>query len=485
MDRAALPMRLRLACRATSLSLLVVLAGCRPDAAPRATTPAPLRTAAQREAPPGIRAVAREAYVYGVPMLARYRQLHARNIDTQSTQYQGRFNQLSHHPMGVAGDAGMQDADAALPCTAATLDLRAEPVVISVPPMEPERYFVLQLVDLYAYHFAYIGSRSTGNLGGHYLVAGPDWHGGVPAGITEVIRAETRLVSLTGSLQLLDAGDADNVARLQARYRLQPLSSFLGRAAPAPPAAVAWPAPLAADAARASPDFFNQLAFLLRFAPTPPGERALRARLAHIGIRPGHPLPLHTLPPGTLAALRAGMADGQREIDQRRAALAGRTESLYGSRDMLKNDLVARATGSQADSGSTSRDEALHPLYDTDADGALLDGSRHRYTLRFARDRPPPVNAFWSLSLYALPDQRHAASATDRHRIDSRMLPRLRRDADGGVTLYLQHDPPPAGQRHNWLPAPDGPFVARMRYYWPKPELLEGEWTSPQIERVQ
>jgi hypothetical protein len=468
-----------------AVSLLALLAGCRPDAAPQATTPTPSGADSQHDAPPALRAAAREAYVYGVPMLARYRQLHALSIDTDGEQYRGPFNQLSHRGADMPGDAVAQDADAGLTSTSATLDLRAEPVVISVPPMEPERYLVLQLVDLYGYHFAFIGSRSTGNLGGHYLVAGPDWRGRVPAGITQVMRAETQLVSLSGGIQLLDGQDRGRVEQLQARYRLQPLSAFLDRPAPHAPAAVVWPAPLAADALRGSPAFFNQLAFLLQFVPIHPSERALRARLAGIGIQPGHLLTLHALPPGTLAALREGMADGQREIDQRRAALAGRTDTLYGSRDLFKGDLVARATGSQADAGATTRDEALRPLYDTDSDGALLDGSRHRYTLRFARDRPPPVNAFWSLSLYALPDQQRVATAIGRHRIDSRMLPRLRRDADGGLTLYLQRDPPPAAHRHNWLPTPDDPFVARMRYYWPKPELLDGEWIPPQIERVR
>jgi hypothetical protein len=479
-----MPMRQSPSALMSVISLLALLAGCRPDAAPQATTPAPSGKDPQHEAAPALRAAAREAYVYGVPMLARYRQLHALSIDTDGEQYRGPFNQLDHRGQDVPDDADTQNLDAGLSPSSATLDLRAEPVVISVPPMEAERYFVLQLVDLYGYHFAHIGSRSTGNLGGHYLIAGPDWRGRVPDGIAQVMRAETQLVSLSGGIQLLDRQDRGRVAQLQARYALQPLSAFLGQPAPRPPAPVAWPAPLPADALRGSPAFFNQLAFLLQFAPIHPSERALRARLAGIGIQPGQALRLRTLPPDTLAALREGMADGQREIDQRRAALAGRTDTLYGSRELLKGDLVAHATGSQADAGASMRDEALHPLYDTDADGALLDGSRHRYTLHFARDRPPPVNAFWSLSLYALPDQRRVATAIGRYRIDSRMLPQLRRDADGGLTLYLQRDPPPAAQRHNWLPTPNGPFVARLRYYWPKPELLDGEWIPPQIERV-
>lgn len=466
---------------ATGLATLA----CRPAASLQASTTGARSTGADDAAAPDIRAIAREAYVYGVPMLAQYEALHALSIDTGTARYAGPFNHLGH-AADVPGppDPGDAAPDADMPASFAALNLRAEPVVISVPAVEPQRYMVLQVMDLYAYNVAYIGSRSTGNSGGHFLVAGPDWQGAMPAGIRQVIRIETRLARVVGYTQLLGAADLPRVRRIQASYAIQPLSRFLGTAAPAAPPPVDWPAPLGSAAMRTSPAFFAQLAFLLQFAPPPPGEGALRARLAQIGIVPGQPLAVATLPRATLQALQGGMADGQREIDQRRAALAGRSDTLFGSRDVLDNDYVARAAGSQSGLGTLSREEALSPRYDTDADGVSLDGSAQDYVVRFGKDALPPVHAFWSLSVYPLPGQAGVAEPIHRYQFDGSMLPQPRRDADGGLTLYLQHRTPGKDKQANWLPIPNGPFVAAMRYYWPAQALLDNHWTPPRVERA-
>jgi len=479
-------MIMRLLRTATALAIagaiLALLAACRPTPSPQATT-APGEPPADAA---DTRAIARDAYVYGVPMLGEYQTMHTFSIDTANPQYKGPFNTiLNIARVFTPADTAFVTPNSDTPYSFAGLDLRAEPVVITVPKMEPERYFVFQLMDLYTYNFAYIGSRTTGNDGGQYLIAGPDWQGAVPDGITQVIRSETQLVSLVGRTQLFNPADLDNVKRIQAGYRVQPLSAYRGTPAPPAPAAVDWPAPLSGSEARTSPAFFGQLAFLLQFAPPHPSEVDLRARFARIGIVPGQPLDLAALPPPTLQALKDGMADGQHAIDARRSALGGKMDTLFGTREFLKNDYVARATGTQMGIGANSRDEALYPIYEKDADGAPLDGSQHRYVLRFGKDGLPPVNAFWSLTMYDLPGQLLVANPIDRYLINAAMLPQLKKDADGGVTLYLQHDSPGPDKQSNWLPAPNGPFMAAMRYYWPKPALLQGQWTSPQIERVQ
>jgi len=178
------------------------------------------------------------------------------------------------------------------------------------------------------------------------------------------------------------------------------------------------------------------------------------------------------------------MADGQQAIDARRAALGGKTDTLFGTRDYLKSDFVARATGTQVGIGANSRQEAMVPIYDKDADGQPLDG-RYRYTLRFAKGELPPVNAFWSLTMYDLPNQLLVKNPIDRYLINSPMLPSLKRDPDGGLTIYVQSDSPGKDKQANWLPAPKGPFMAAMRYYLPKPQLLEGQWTSPPMQRTR
>jgi hypothetical protein len=180
-----------------------------------------------------------------------------------------------------------------------------------------------------------------------------------------------------------------------------------------------------------------------------------------------------------------GMQDGQAKIDARRAELGGRSDMLFGTRDFLKNDYLARAVGTQVGIGANSREEALYPIYEADTDGQPLDGAKAAYTLRFAPGAFPPVNAFWSLTLYGSPDQLLVANPIDRYLINAPMLPDLARDEDGGLTIRIQSDPPDEAEMANWLPAPRGPFMLAMRYYWPKPELLSGAWTSPQVERVE
>ncbi len=179
-----------------------------------------------------------------------------------------------------------------------------------------------------------------------------------------------------------------------------------------------------------------------------------------------------------------GMAEGQQAIDAKRESLGGKTDALFGDRQFLKNDFVARATGTQVGIGANSRDEALYPILDKDADGQALDASSGRYILRFAAGRMPPVNAFWSATMYDLPKQLLVKNPIDRYLINSPMIPGMKTGADGSLTLYIQADSPGKEQEANWLPAPSGPFVMFMRYYWPQPALLDDTWETPPVVRV-
>ena len=431
------------------------------------------------------RAIAREAYLYGTPMVASYQTMHAFSIDKNNPQYKGPFNTVNNVArVFTPEDTAFVTPNADTPYTFAVLDLRAEPVVITVPAMEPRRYFVLQLMDLYTYNFAYIGSRSTGNGGGRFLVAGPRWKGKAPAGITKVIRSETDLVNLVGRTQLFNAGDLPNVKRIQSRYKIQTLSAYRKQRAPEPAPAVDWIAPEPPAQMRSSLEFYNQLAFLLQFAPTHSSEQSLRERFASIGLEPGREFDFNSMNPALRRALQEGMHDGQNDIDKNREALNGKTDRLFGDRNTLKNDYLARATGTQVGIGGNSREEALYPVLENDSTGQPLDG-RNKYTLRFAPRSLPPVNAFWSMTMYRLPEQLLASNPLKRYLINSSMLPSLKRDRDGGITIYIQSESPGKGKASNWLPAPAGPFMVTLRYYWPKPALLEGKWTSPQIERAR
>jgi hypothetical protein len=435
--------------------------------------------------PQEVRAIAKEAYIYGLPMEDEYRVMSAYSVFKDSPAYKGPFNSiLNIARVFTPDDKAFVTPNSDTPYSFAGLDLRAEPVVITVPKIDAKRYFVFQLMDLYTYNFAYIGTRATGNGGGNYMITGPGWHGTNPAGITEIIPCETSFASVVGRTQLFDPKDLDNVKKIQSQYRVQTLSSFLHEPAPAALPTPAWPKPLKPDIQRTSVEFFDVLGFLLQFAPSPPSETAIRERFARIGLQPGKPFDSASLSADLKAALVAGMDDGQKEIDTRRAEVGSDTSKLFGTRSFMHGDYVARALGSQMGIGANSREEAIYPIYDKDADGKPLDGATNKYTLHFGKGQFPPVNAFWSLTMYDLPDQLLVANPANRYLINSPMLPNLHLDPDDGLTIYIQHDDPGQDKSSNWLPAPAGPFMLTLRYYLPKPELLAGTWKSPKPQRA-
>jgi len=429
--------------------------------------------------------IAKEAYIYGVPMVAQYKTIYAFSVDKGSPQYKGPFDSiLNIARVFTPADTAFVTPNSDTPYSFAGLDLRAEPAVITIPKMEKNRYFVFQLMDLYTFNFAYIGSRTTGNDGGTYLIAGPGWSGETPKNVSKVFRSETQFVSVVGRTQLFNPADLGSVKKIQAGYKVQTLHEFLHTAAPAAAPALDWPKPIS-QAEQTSLAFFNQMAFLLQFCVPPhPSEVDLRNRFAKIGIEPGKPFDASSFSPEIQAALKAGIDDGQKAIDASRAATGGKTDTLFGSREYLKNDFLARATGTQMGIGANSRDEALYPILDKDSDGQPLDGSKNKYTLHFAKGEFPPVNAFWSLTMYDLPSQLLVKNPINRYLINSPMLPHLKLDSDGGLTITVQADSPEPDKQTNWLPAPKGLFMLTIRYYWPKPELLSGEWKSPSVQRV-
>jgi hypothetical protein len=362
-------------------------------------------------------------------------------------------------------------------------------MVLSVPAVEAGRYYAVQLEDGNTFNYGYIGSRSTGNEAGHYLVAGPDWKGETPAGIEKVFHSST-LFSVAGyRTQLFDAADMPNVEAIQAGYKAQPLSAFLGE--PAPPAAPAIDFPKI-DKAMMKTGFFDYLDFALQFAPPGPEEMAIRAKLARIGIGAGKTFDFAGLSPEHKVAAGLGMKEGEKKIDgylssQMKIVNGWAVGSVFGDREFFDGNWLLRAAGAKAGIYGNDAVEATYPLAKTDADGNPLDGSKHDYTITFPADAYPPVNAFWSVTMYDGKTQLLIQNPINRYLINSPMLPNLKKNADGSLTLYVQKASPGADKESNWLPAPDGPIYLVMRLYSPKtepPSVLppgEGTWKPPAI----
>jgi hypothetical protein len=434
-------------------------------------------------------AIAKESAIYALPMLMNYGVMYEYAIDKDSPGYKAPFNTLFNEAnVFTYKDTAVVTPNSDTPYSFVWMDLRAEPMVLCVPEIEKDRYYSVQLVSQYTYNFGYIGSRTTGNGEGCYAVAGPAWNGDAPEGVAKVFQSGTDFALGLFRTQLFDAGDIDNVREIQAKYRAEPLSSFLGTEAPEAAPAIDWPK-IDKDLAKLDP--FGYLAFLLQFAPatgTAAVEAPLRARFASIGIEPGKPFPANELTDTEVEGLKAAATEVRAEVEGLGKLINGWqvSEGLFGDRAMMGDNYTLRAAAAVAGIFGNDSAEALYPLAKLDADGKPLDGSTGNYTLTFPPDGLPPVNAFWSVTMYDGKTQLLIENPINRYLINSPMLPDLKTSEDGSLTLYIQKDEPtdPA-QKANWLPAPDGPIYMVMRLYWPKQTALDGTWSPPAVTKVQ
>jgi hypothetical protein len=439
--------------------------------------------------PEEAREIAKEAYIYGNPMVDNYRVQYAYFADRQSPEYKVPWNQIYNMArVFTPEDKAIQTANSDTPYSFVGMDLRTEPLVLTLPTIAKERYFSLQFIDWYTHNFAYAGSRTTGNDGAVLLVAGPDWQGETPKGITKVMRSETQFVFLAYRTQLFNPADIVNVKKVQAGYKVQTLSAYLGKPAPKVAPDIAWMKPLSAADQKTSLEFFNVLNFVLEFCPTAPSEKDLMDRFAKIGIGAGKRIDVEAMSPEMKQAFADGIADAWKELEklEKTDIASGKvtTGDLFGTREALENNYLYRFAGAVLGIYGNSKDDAIYPLYREDADGQPLDASKHNYILRFEPGQYPPVHAFWSVTMYNLPESLMVANPINRYLINSPMLPDLKKDADGGLTLYIQKDSPGKDKEANWLPAPDGPFWIPMRIYWPKPAALDGTWIAPPLKKV-
>jgi hypothetical protein len=437
--------------------------------------------------PDEARAIAKEAYIYGFPLVDSYRILYSYFVDRDDPEFKAGWNEkvFNNARVFTPEDIAMQTPNSDTPYSQLGLDLRAEPMILSVPAVENDRYYSVEVNDLYTFISGYVGTRTTGNDAGNFMIAGPDWKGETPAGIKAVIRSETQLSFVFYRTQLFRPDDIENVKQVQAGYKVQPLSSFLGQ--PAPPAAtkIDFLKPLNAEEERTSLNFFKELNFVLQFCPTHPSEKNLMTRFSKLGISADQTFDSDSLSPEVRKAIEDGRADAWHDFDELAARGAkGEITSgdLLGSREFLKNNYLYRFHATVAGIWGNAKEEAIYPAYYIDSTGKPVDG-KNPYILRFAPDKLPPVNAFWSLTMYSMPARLLVANPIDRYLINSPMLPDLKKDADGGLTLYIQHDSPGKDKESNWLPAPEGPFLMALRLYVPKPEALDGTWKQPPLER--
>ena len=437
-----------------------------------------------------VKDIGEQAYIYGLPLVMNYAVMYEYAVDKNSGQYKAPFNQISNESrVFTYEDTAVVTPNSDTPYSMLEMDLRAEPVVISVPAVDTSRYYSVQLCDANTFNIGYIGSRATGGDAGDYLVAGPDWKGAPPAGVKKVFNSTTQFAVAIFRTQLVNAADMPNVVKVQAGYNAQPLSAYTKQPAPAPPPAIDFPR---IDKDMVKTNFFQYLDFVLQFAPPGPEEQQIRATLARIGIGADKTFNFEQLSDAHKAEIALGMKEGDDKVskflDAGMKDINGwKVGSLFGDRAFYNGNWLMRAAAAKGGIYGNDAAEAMYPMTKTTANGDALDCSRHNYTLTFAKGQMPPVNAFWSVTMYDGKTQLLIKNPINRYLINSPMLPQMKTNPDGSVTLYIQKDSPGADKQSNWLPAPDGPVYLVMRLYWPKetpPSILPpgaGTWQPPAV----
>jgi hypothetical protein len=440
------------------------------------------------------KAIAEEGFIYGLPIVMNYAVMYEYAVDRNSGQFKAPFNQIKNEArVFTYKDTSIVTPNSDTPYSFLWMDLRAEPMILSVPAVEKGRYYAVQLEDGNTYNYGYIGSRATGTEAGDYMVVGPDWNGATPPGIKKVFRSTTQFSVAGYRTQLFGADDMPNVEKVQAGYKAQPLSAYLKQPTTVAAAAVDFPK---IDKELVKKNFFEYLDFALQFAPAAPEEKEIRAKLARIGVGPGKSFSFKDLPIEHKLEIGLGMKDGEAKVEKYLAAEVKNingwaVSSFFGNSAFFNGNWLVRAAGAKAGIYGNDAEEATYPLAKALANGEALDGSKHNYTLTFPAGQLPPVNAFWSVTMYDGKSQLLIENPINRYLINSPMLPSMKTNADGSLTLYIQNKSPGTEKESNWLPAPNGDIYLVMRLYWPKveaPSILppgNGTWKPPAIVAAQ
>ena len=431
--------------------------------------------------------LAADAYVYGFPLVFDLREVSRFTRAGLGSLPAQPFNSFSH----AAALAGPPDQFVSVNndtiYSIAQIDLSGGPLRLDVPDTAG-RYYVLQFVDAWTNNFAYVGRRASGTAAGHYLLTPPGWKAD-PADEVTVIEFPTMVGSIVGRWACDGPDDLATVSELQAATVLTPDGQRTEAAGI--PAPVAVPAELA---------FYEQLRTWMQAFPPSDADRAYQQRFAPLGLL-DRTTPYGECPPELAGALSEGAAAGKQHLES--SIIGGQLPVQNGWRltyhmfdynidhlgpgtiddarwivsDRPASYLI-RALAARAGLWGNHGYEAAYPLTYVDAGGDQLDG-RIAYTITFSPQ--PPVDAFWSLTMYNLPDFYLVENPIGRYSIGDRTQG-LRFDSDGGLTIVIQHQQP--ADTSNWLPAPAAPFRPILRLYQPRPAVFDGTYQPPPIRRA-
>ena len=438
-----------------------------------------------------LQSAAVDAYVYGYPLVTM--ELTRRSF-TNVAKYDGKrapmgqFVNVPKYP--PASDKRVTAPNADTLYSVAWIDVGKEPYILHVPD-EHGRFYLMPMLSGWTDVFADPGKRTTGTAAGNFAITGPGWKGTLPAGVKAAYQSPTDIVWVLGRTYSPGTpADYAAVNAIQAQYKLTPLSAW-GKPYK-PPAGVVNPAWDSTQPVRTQVDsmdgasYFRLLADLMKTNPPAAADAPMIATMAKIGVVPGQDFDPAKLTPAQSAAIQAASKPAQSSI----MALLTEMKLTNGWTVMTTGmgnygtDYRLRATVTAIGLGANRPQDAIYPVAATDADGKPFDGA-NRYVMHFAAGQLPPVDGFWSLTMYDA-DYFFVPNKLDRYTLSARNA--LKHNADGSVDLYLQASSPGAAKESNWLPTTQsGKFIPMLRLYWPKetpPSILDGTWKPPAIEKV-
>ena len=423
-----------------------------------------------------VQALAKEAYIYAYAPVYMERQ--RRNmVAVDEDMGDGRAPQNSFSHVRALGGPSLKTI--VMPnndtlYSSAWIDLTKGPFILAVPPMG-ERYFTFQMMDAFSNTFGYVGTRATGPDGGRFLLAAPGWSGAKPEGVEKVFVAPTSTIWIAARFGVSGKEDLNAAHKVQDSIRLTTID---GPEVKAPDADFA---PLPPPEKFTTEQFFAMFGDVLKAYPTPQPAVGLVAKLSALGLNPKTGFSPARLTPEVRAAVDAGAKEGFAAIQ---AAKLG--DNVNGWDFSMKNgrfgeDYLVRSAVAYRSLAGNAPEEAIYFNADKDIDGQPLNGA-NRYAMRFEKGQLPPVDAFWSLTMYDGKTFFMVENDMKRYSIGSQ-TPGLTFASDGSLTLYIQATSPGKEFESNRLPAPPGPFDVHLRTYIPRKELLDGTFKLPPIRR--
>jgi hypothetical protein len=371
--------------------------------------------------------------------------------------------------------------------SAAWLDLTNGPVIVSAPDTEG-RYYLLPMLDMWSDVFAVPGKRTSGTSAANYAVVPKGWNGQLPDGV-ERIESPTAYVWIIGRTQTNGPKDSEAVHKVQDGYKVTPLSEW-GKAArpvafkPDPTVDMKTP-PLVQVNTMPAAKYFSYSAEIMKLNPPHITDWSMTARLKRLGVEPGKSFDFDKASLAVKAALERAVVDGLKEMNDKLPTVTRVVNGWQMNTDTMGvygDYYLKRAMVAMVGLGANQPDDAIYPPNMADADGKTMDGA-NKYVLHFSKTELPPVNAFWSVTMYDA-EGFQVANQLDRFAIGDRDA--LKYNADGSLDLYIQHDSPGADKASNWLPSSaKGTLGVTMRLYAPKSPAIDGRWAPPAIKRVQ